>query len=252
MPPRDESSRVSGANLTRRVIIALDTPDLARAERLMDALGDRPDYYKVGLELFAAEGPAAVLAVRDRGHRVFLDLKLHDIPETVARAARAVARLGVELVTVHAAGGPAMIQAAAAAAQEGADGVGYAPALLGVTILTSLDRADLDAVGLAPGRPVNDVVVDLGRMAVDSGCGGLIAAGSDARALRAAVGPDARIVTPRGATGLGGRAGPETNRDAGGGARRGSRLRGRRPGGDRRPGSGRRLRTTHGVIRQNR
>lgn len=196
MPPRDDLSRVSEANLTRRVIIALDTPDLARAEHLMDALGDRSGYYKVGLELFAAEGPAAVRAVRDRGHRVFLDLKLHDIPETVARATRAVARLGVELVTVHAAGGPAMLQAAAAAAREGADGAGYAPTLLGVTILTSLDRPDLDAVGLAPGRPVNDVVVDLGRMAVDSGCGGLIAAGSDARALRAAVGPDARIVTP--------------------------------------------------------
>jgi orotidine-5'-phosphate decarboxylase len=89
-----------------------------------------------------------------------------------------------------------MLEAAAAGVQEGSAGAGYAPTLLGVTILTSLDRTDLNAVGLAPGRPVRDVVVDLGRMAVDAGCGGLIAAGSDARALRAAVGPDAKIVTP--------------------------------------------------------
>ena len=179
-----------------RVIIALDTSDLAAAERLMDALGDRTDWYKVGLELFAWAGPAAVRAVRERGHRVFLDLKLHDIPATVAQATRAAARLGVDFLTVHAAGGPGMLQAAAAAARESATDTGYAPVLLGVTILTSLDRTDLDAIGLAPGRPVGDIVVALGTMAVAAGCGGLIAAGSDARALRAALGSGSRIVTP--------------------------------------------------------
>lgn len=180
----------------RRVIIALDTSNLAEAERLMDVLGDRASWYKVGLELFSVAGPAAVHAVRERGHHVFLDLKLHDIPATVARATRAAAQLGVDFLTVHAAGGREMIQAATAAAQEGAIDEGYAPVLLGVTILTSLDRADLDSIGLSPGRPVGDVVVALGRMAVDAGCGGLIAAGSDARALRKALGSGPTIVTP--------------------------------------------------------
>ena len=179
-----------------KVIVALDTPELALAERVMDALGGRPAYYKVGLELFSAAGPDAVHAVQERGYRVFLDLKLHDIPETVARAMRAIAYMRVDLVTVHAGGGESMLQAAAAVTQEFAQASGYAPTVLGVTILTSLDRTDLDAIAIAPGRSVNDVVVDLGRMAVSAGCGGLIAAGSDAQALRVAIGPDAKIITP--------------------------------------------------------
>lgn len=179
-----------------RVIIALDTSDLSQAEWLMDALGERTAWYKVGLELFSSVGPAAVRAVRERGNRVFLDLKLHDIPATVAQATRAATRLGADFLTVHAAGGDAMLYAASAAAREGSVEGGFAPRLLGVTILTSLDRVDLDTIGLAPGLPVGDVVVALGSMAVNAGCDGLIAAGSDVRALRATLGSGPTIVAP--------------------------------------------------------
>src|SRR5512147_1064629 len=119
-----------------RVIIALDVPDMGGLTAFLDRLEGRPRFYKVGLELFVAAGAAAVEAVQKRGGKVFLDLKLHDIPETVARAVASSKSLGAELLTVHTAGGLAMMRRAAEVAQE-------TPGILGVTVLTSLSDDDL-------------------------------------------------------------------------------------------------------------
>src|SRR5262249_37336242 len=123
-----------------RLIVALDVPGLAEAERLLDRLAGVVSTFKVGALLFTAAGPAAVDLVRKRGGRVFLDLKYHDIPVQVFGAVREAARLGVSLLTVHASGGRAMLRAAVEAA---ADGAGERPRLLAVTVLTSLDRGVL-------------------------------------------------------------------------------------------------------------
>ena len=173
-----------------RLIVALDAPTLDEALALVDRIGDAASRYKVGLELFVAEGPAAVRAVRARGARVFVDLKLHDIPETVRRAARVVAESGAELMTVHAAGGRAMLEAAVAGAREGG-----AAKVLAVTVLTSLDIKDLEIEGIVASS-VEEVVVKRARLAHSAGCAGVIASPREARAVRAALGGDFLIVTP--------------------------------------------------------
>ena len=139
-----------------QLIIALDRPDAAQAIDLVDRLGDDADFYKVGMELFTAAGPSVVQALRDRGKRVFLDLKYHDIPNTVASAVRAAGALGVDLLTVHAAGGPNMLRAAADAL--GANG----PRIVAVSLLTSLSAGEVEQVWnravpdyLVVGRPVH-------------------------------------------------------------------------------------------------
>lgn len=172
-----------------RVIVALDTPDSASALALVDRLGAACTFYKVGLELYTAAGPAVVASLRDRGRNVFLDLKLHDIPNTAARATARAGELGVRFLTVHTMGGAAMLAAAARAAPESL-------ALLGVTVLTSHDAPSLGEVFA---RPVSDVGAEADRlaaMAKASGLGGVVCAASEAGRLRAALGPDARIVTP--------------------------------------------------------
>ena len=140
---------------------------------------------KVGLELFAGFGPAAVEAVRGFGLPLFLDLKLHDIPQTVESAARAVARLGVQLTTVHASGGAEMI----AAARRGLGSSGTK--LLAVTALTSLGPAELAAVGLPP-----DVVPRLAKLAIDAGADGLVCSPREVAQLRALLGPGPLLVVP--------------------------------------------------------
>jgi orotidine-5'-phosphate decarboxylase len=142
--------------------------------------------YKVGLELFTACGPSIVSAVQDTPAQVFLDLKLHDIPQTVARAAAAAAALGVRLLTVHAAGGLAMIRSAVEAA---------GPIVLGVTVLTSLDLADLAAVGTSA-PSLTDLVVRRALLCQEAGALGVIASPREVRAIRAACGPSFLIVTP--------------------------------------------------------
>ena len=172
-----------------RVIVALDTPDSASALALVDRLGAACTFYKVGLELYTAAGPAVVASLRDRGRNVFLDLKLHDIPNTAARATARAGELGVRFLTVHTMGGAAMLAAAARAAPESLT-------LLGVTVLTSHDAPSLGEVFA---RPVADVGAEADRlaaMAKASGLGGVVCAASEAGRLRAALGPDARIVTP--------------------------------------------------------
>ncbi len=171
------------------VIVALDRPDRDSAMELVDALGDAGDFYKVGLELFTRAGPDVVRELRDRGKRVFLDLKLHDIPNTVARAVEAVAALDVSLATVHAAGGGPMLRAAAEAAGERVD-------LLAVTVLTSLSAGDVAETWGRPVGAVEDEVERLARLAVEGGMAGVVSSAREAARLRSALGPDALLVTP--------------------------------------------------------
>jgi orotidine-5'-phosphate decarboxylase len=166
------------------LIVALDTPDLDALGHLAALLGPEVGHLKVGLEAFAAHGPAAVRAVADHG-RVFCDLKLHDIPNTVAGAAAAAAQHGIALLTVHAGGGPAMVRAAVEAAPE--------VTILAVTVLTSLDDEALRAVGQPPAA---EQVPRLAAMAAEAGAGGIVCAPTDVAAVRAAVGPDVALVTP--------------------------------------------------------
>jgi orotidine-5'-phosphate decarboxylase len=163
-----------------RLIVALDTPSLEPALDLVARLGDLVGFYKVGLTLYTAAGPAAVRALRERGKRVFLDLKLHDIPAQVAGAAAAAARLDTDLLTVHAAGGEAMMQAAARAV------AGTGLRLVGVTLLTSLPLPDGD-----PGP-----ILSAARRAIGAGLHGVVASPAEAAALRRGLGAGPLIVTP--------------------------------------------------------
>jgi orotidine-5'-phosphate decarboxylase len=166
-----------------RICAALDVPDPAAAEKLASRLAGHVGLFKVGLELFVAHGPAAVDAVRKFGLPIFLDLKLHDIPQTVESAARGAAALGVEYVTVHASGGSEMIRAARRALPR--------TKLLAVTALTSLGPEDLDAIGLA-----RDAVPRLAKLAVAAGADGVVCSPQETAALRAVLGPAPLLVVP--------------------------------------------------------
>jgi orotidine-5'-phosphate decarboxylase len=179
---------LEGAPMSReRLIVALDHSTAEAALRQVDALGDLVQRYKVGLELYLAAGRAFVAELVRRDKRVFLDLKLHDIPETVRRAAAVAARQGVELLTVHAGGGKAMLEAAVAGAGD--------TKILAVTVLTSLDLADLHADGSAVAS-AEELVVRRALLAHAAGCTGVVASPLEARAVRQAVGPSLLIVTP--------------------------------------------------------
>jgi orotidine-5'-phosphate decarboxylase len=169
-----------------RLIAAIDAPGRAEADQLIEQLGGVPSWIKLGLELFCAEGPALVAEHVARGRRVMLDLKLHDIPETVARATARVAGLGAGLLTVHAGGGRAMLEAAVRAAG--------AMRVLAVTVLTSLDENDLAEIG-AQG-PVRELVVRRARLAIAAGCAGVVASPHEIAAVRAVAPPGFLIVTP--------------------------------------------------------
>ncbi|MCL1856831.1 MAG: orotidine-5'-phosphate decarboxylase, partial [Kiritimatiellaeota bacterium] len=145
--------------------MALDVPSAQEAAFAVRCLGDTVSFYKVGLELFIAEGEATMAMLRDHGKRVFLDLKLHDIPRTVERAVKSAARFGAELLTIHASGGAAMIRAAADASEGRVK-------VLAVTVLTSLDVADMAAIGVT--RPPAEQVEALARLAVAHGAHGLV------------------------------------------------------------------------------
>jgi orotidine-5'-phosphate decarboxylase len=170
-----------------RIIVALDTPTLASALALCDRLQGAIGLFKIGLELFSASGPEAIRWVNARG-RVFLDLKLHDIPETVGRAMTAAAKHGVDLVTVHAGGGRAMLVRAVAAAHAAGARV------IAVTALTSLDDQDLEETHLR--GPLDELVVARARLAREAGCDGVVASPHEVVAVRAACGADFLIVTP--------------------------------------------------------
>lgn len=170
-----------------RICAALDFGAWREAEPFARTIAPAVGMLKVGLELFVAEGPAVVRAAAALGRPVFLDLKLHDIPNTVEGAARSAAASGASLLTVHASGGPAMVRAAV-------KGAGGKVRVLAVTVLTSLDDVTLAAVGLA--GPAEAAVVRLARLAVDAGAGGLVCSPHEVRAVRAAVGPGPLLVVP--------------------------------------------------------
>ncbi|HET6283327.1 MAG TPA: orotidine-5'-phosphate decarboxylase [Polyangia bacterium] len=169
-----------------RVIVALDVPDLSQLEAFLDRLDGRPTFYKVGLELFIAEGERAVEMVQQRNGRLFLDLKLHDIPETVARAVTSAARINAELMTVHTSGGFAMLQRAAEAA-------GTRVKILGVTVLTSLLEDDLRAEGIEATIP--EMVRARARVASRAGIAGLVCSPHEIEHARQAA-PGLFIVVP--------------------------------------------------------
>ena len=177
--------------MAARLIVALDVPAAAGIGAIVDALPPEIRFYKVGLELFAAAGPRALDPLRDRACSVFLDLKFHDIPRTVARAVRAAAGEGARLLTVHASGGRDMLRAAADAAREAGPA---RPALLAVTVLTSLDRSDLEAIGVS--RDPADHVLALAELALSCGIDGLVCSPRELAGLRRRFGAAPLLVAP--------------------------------------------------------
>ncbi len=173
-----------------RLIVALDVPDAASALTLVSQLEKSCQWFKVGLELFIAAGPAIIEPLAARGHAVFLDLKLHDIPNTVAGAVRSAAALGVKMLTLHAAGGPLML----AAAQAALEGFADPPQLLAVTVLTSMDQAQINAVGL--GRSPAEQVELLARMGMEAGMRGFVCSPQEVASLRALTGAEGVLVVP--------------------------------------------------------
>ena len=175
----------------RRLLCALDTTRLLSAAALAAQLEDRVGGLKLGNAFFGAHGPPGVRTVAGERHRVFLDLKFHDIPATVAGGVRAVTALRPFLLTVHAAGGPAMMRAAVAAAREAGKA---APRVIAVTVLTSMDADDLDAVGIR--GPVDDRAARLADLAQDCGADGVVCSPHEAGRLRRQCGLDFILVTP--------------------------------------------------------
>ena len=173
-----------------RVIVALDYPDAASALQLVASLTPALCRLKVGKELFTRAGPPLVEELAGRGFDVFLDLKFHDIPNTVASACHAAADLGVWMVNVHALGGERMLLAA----REGVERAAHTPLLIAVTILTSMDASDLAAVGLS-GSPA-DNVLRLATLVQQSGLDGVVCSSRETGVLRNELGPDFRLITP--------------------------------------------------------
>ncbi|HEY1801772.1 MAG TPA: orotidine-5'-phosphate decarboxylase [Terriglobales bacterium] len=174
-----------------RLIVALDVPSAAAAQKMVAAVGDSASIYKVGMQLYTAEGPQVVRDLVASGRKVFLDLKFHDIPNTVAAAVREAASLGVHMLTVHGSGGSKMLSAAAEAAKQSTGGH---PIVLAVTVLTSMDQDGLNSVGVT--GKVADQVARLARTAIESGCGGVVASVQEAALLRKELDGNFAIVTP--------------------------------------------------------
>jgi len=172
-----------------RLAVALDVPDTNAALALVDRLEGSCRWLKVGMELYYSAGNALVESLRRRGYSIFLDLKLHDIPNTVAGAVRSATLAGAELLTVHASGGGAMLRAAAEAA--GSPG---SPRLLAVTVLTSMDAAELISVGVSASPA--EQALRLARLAKDSGIHGMVCSAEEVGSLRREIGPDALLVVP--------------------------------------------------------
>ena len=180
---------------TRRVIFALDVNTLEEARRFVRLLKDRVGLFKVGLELFTALGKEAVQVVKEEGGHVFLDLKLHDIPNTVSRAAEEAVKLGVKMFNLHATGGLEMMRETAECCRKLAEKLGQPrPTILAVTILTSLDEGNLNEVGLI--GPVGERVVRLAELAQRAGVDGVVASPQEILPIRQRCGPKFIIVTP--------------------------------------------------------
>jgi orotidine-5'-phosphate decarboxylase len=174
----------------QRLIVALDVPTAAAAQEIVAAVGDSALTYKVGMQLYTAEGPQLVRDLVSSGRRVFLDLKYHDIPNTVAAAVREAARLGVNMLTVHASGGKKMLRAAVESARAASPEL----TVLAVTVLTSMDETDLETIGI-PGT-VAEEVLRLASLALANGCQGIVTSAREASRLRAELGNVFALVTP--------------------------------------------------------
>ncbi len=174
------------------LIVALDVQTRAEAVEKVELLGDAVDFYKIGLELYTAEGPDVVKAVKDLGKKVFLDLKFHDIPRTVERSVRSGGKLGVDLMTIHAVGGKMMITAAREAAMEFGEN---RPKILAVTVLTSLDQNDLADIGVRDRLPAEQVMA-MGQFAVANGADGLVSSPKEVRSLYETLPYGTLFVTP--------------------------------------------------------
>ncbi|MDT8067804.1 MAG: orotidine-5'-phosphate decarboxylase [Terriglobia bacterium] len=173
-----------------RLIVALDVSTSTEARRIVAAVGESATTFKVGKQLFTAEGPALVRDLVASGRKVFLDLKFHDIPNTVAGAVSEAAKLNVFMLTVHASGGTKMLRAAAEAASQSSS----KPLILAVTVLTSLNDADLQEQGITDG--IQPHVLRLAGLALQAGCGGVVASAQEAAHLRQMLGTGFAIVTP--------------------------------------------------------
>ena len=174
-------------DLRAKIIVALDVPTKEAALALVRQLSPHPGLFKIGLQLYIAAGPKIVSAVQKEGGRIFLDLKLHDIPNTVGRAVESASLLGIHMLTLHLSGGRRMIEAAVRAA-------GPDLLLLGVTVLTSSDQESLRETGVQ--AALEEQVVRLARLGVEAGISGLVASAQELAALRTAVGPQVTVVTP--------------------------------------------------------
>ncbi len=191
--PRPSSASASANSLEKareRLIVALDVPGAPAAAELVKRLEGTCTWFKVGLELFIAAGPAVIEPLLAQGHSVFLDLKLHDIPNTVAGAVRSAGSLGVRMLTIHALGGPAML----AAARTALDGLANPPELLAVTVLTSMDKPQLTAIGLH--REPSEQVDLLARMGLAAGIRGFVTSPQEVATLRKLTGPEGVLVIP--------------------------------------------------------
>jgi orotidine-5'-phosphate decarboxylase len=175
------------AAMRERLIVALDVSTAEEARELVRKVGDAAGFYKVGLQLFTAEGPNLVRELVASGRKVFLDLKLHDIPNTVGHAVQSAVELGISMLTVHASGGTAMLQAAVQAAN-------HRITLLGVTVLTSFTDEDLEETGV--GGRASDQVLRLASLARTAGCKGVVASPAEIAPLRRSLGEGFAIVTP--------------------------------------------------------
>ena len=173
-----------------RLIVALDVSSATQAQRIVQAIGESASTYKIGKQLFTAEGPQVVRDLVASGRKVFLDLKFHDIPNTVAAAVRAACELGISMLTVHASGGSKMLKAAVEAAGQSS----AKPLVLAVTVLTSFTDADVQEIGV-PGTTLSQAL-HLGALARAAGCGGLVASAKEVAELRRELGEGFAIVTP--------------------------------------------------------
>ncbi|RIV28237.1 orotidine-5'-phosphate decarboxylase [Alicyclobacillaceae bacterium I2511] len=186
---REQLSSTAFTKVRLRTYLALDVPTWAQAESLVDLFGDAVSGYKVGLELFYGDGPTAMRELWRRGKRIFLDIKLHDIPNTVAGAIRAVCTPGVEMVNVHTAGGRNMLEAA----REAVDGLTTPPLLIGVTVLTSLDEKLWQELGL---NDLSDTVLHMAKLCAQCGLDGVVTAATEVPRIRAVTSAHFLTVVP--------------------------------------------------------
>lgn len=179
----------------KRLIVALDVHTMDEMKQMVERLGDTVGYYKIGMELFYSVGTEAIRYLRQAGKDVFLDLKLHDIPNTVAQSARVLTGLGVTMFNVHAPGGLKMMKTAATAMDDEARKLGVPrPKLIAITVLTSIDETEWD--NLSYSLSIKDQVVKLATLAKAGGLDGVVASPREAGFIRSACGPDFLIVTP--------------------------------------------------------